>query len=146
MKDLEITREVTLPHLPPWTKLSHLKLDKVILDRPKAEYTSEELKALTMAKIQSFATEVTIYTDGSTNEAQEKGGAGVFIEDASGLPLLKASFPAGKLCSSYTGECVAFLRELEWLQERRLSSLVCTDSLLLHSALAKTTGKIEIPG
>ena len=137
MKNLNITRETTSPHLPPWISLDRLTLDKVLLDRPKAEYTSEELKELSMAKIRSFTTEVTIYTDGSTDELQERGGAGVFIEDAMGLPMLEASFPAGKLCSSYTGECVAMLRALEWLQERRLSSLVCTDSLSLHSALSQ---------
>ena len=97
MKNLNIARETTSPHLPPWISLDRLTLDKVLLDRPKAEYTSEELKHLSMAKIRSFTTEVTIYTDGSTDELQERGGAGVFIEDAMGLPMLEASFPAGKL-------------------------------------------------
>ena len=50
-----------------------------------------------------------IYIDGSTDDLQDNGRAGVFIEDASGLPMLEASFPAGKLCSSYTRECVALL-------------------------------------
>ena len=145
MKDLDIVRDTTSPHLPPWMNLHQLILDKVSLNRPKAEYTSVELKELSMAKIQSFTTEVTIYTDGSTDESQEKGGAGVFIEDASGLPMLEASFPAGKLCSSYTGECVAMLRALEWLQEHQFSSLICTDSHSLHSALAQNDWRDRDP-
>ena len=117
--------------------LHQLRLDKVILNRPKAEYTSEELKELSMAKIQSFKTEVTIYTDGSTDELQENGGAGVFIEHESGLPMLEASFSIGKLCFSYTGECVAMLHAFELLQEHQFQSLICTDSQSPHSALAQ---------
>ena len=82
--------------------LHQLRLEKVILNRSKAEYTSDELKEHSMAKIRSFTTEVTIYKDGSTDELQERGGAGVFIEGALGPPILEASFHAGKLCSSYT--------------------------------------------
>ena len=145
MKDLNIVRETTLPHLPPWTRLDQLKLDKVLLDRPKSEYKSDELRELSMAKIRSFTTDVIIYTDGSTDDLQENGGAGVFIEDASGLPMLEASFPAGKLCSSYTGECVALLRALEWLQDHHKSSLVCTDSLSLHSALSQNNWRDRDP-
>lgn len=137
MKDLNIVRETTSPHLPPWIRLDQLKLDKVLLDRPKSEYKSNELRELSMAKIRSFTTDVVIYTDGSTDDLQENGGAGVYIENASGLPMLEASFPAGKLCSSYTGECVALLRDLEWLQVHRKSSLVCTDSLSFHSVLSQ---------
>ena len=85
-----------------------------------------------MAKIRSFTTDVIVYTDVSTDDLQENGGAGVFIENASGLPMLEASFIAGKLFSSYTGECAALLRALEWLQNHHESSLICTDSLSFH--------------
>ena len=98
-----------------------------------------------MAEIRSFTTDVIVYTDGSTDDLQENGGAGVFIEHASGLSMLETSFPAGQLCSSYTGKCVALLRALERLQDHHKSSPICTDSLSLHSVLSQNNWRDRDP-
>ena len=52
---------------------------------------------------------------------------------------------AGKLCSSYTGECVALIHAPEWLQEQWHNALICTDSLSLHSALEQNNHKDRDP-
>ena len=70
MRNLSIDKEITTPHLPPWKKPEKLLLDRVILDKSKQEYTSTELLQLATAKITSIKRELTIYTDGSTDEKQ----------------------------------------------------------------------------
>ena len=52
---------------------------------------------------------------------------------------------AGKLCLSYTGECVALLHALSWFKEHRQDALICTDSLSLHSALEQNNHKDRDP-
>ena len=145
MRNLAIDRDITTPDLPPWKKPENLLLDRVVLDKPKQEYTSAELLQLASAKIESIERELTIYTDGSTDENQENGGAGVYIEDLHHESIYEASLAAGKLCSSYTGECVALLHALEWLQEHHHNALICTDSLSLHSALEQNNHKDRDP-
>ena len=145
MRTLEIARDTTTPPLPPWKVAESLVLDMVPLEKPKQEYSDEELLALSMDKITSITSEVTIYTDGSTDSSQKNGGAGIYIKDAQGRSLLEASFAAGKFCSSYSGECVAMLRTMEWLQENPQTSLICTDSLSLHSALSDNNWKDKDP-
>ena len=83
-----------------------------------------------MQKIGMIQTDVKIFTDGSTDEDQKNGGGEVYIESASLAGVLhQAKFPAGKLCSSYTGECVALLEALKWLLENPKTSLIWTESL-----------------
>ena len=72
----------------------------------------EHLKQIMMEKIQSMEPNLTIYTHGSTSEEQENGGAGVTIWDSNDNLLGEISVPAGALCSSYTGECVALLEAI----------------------------------
>ena len=137
MKNMHIVRDITTPHLPPWKGLENLTVDAVPLEKPKEEYLPEELKRISLEKIESINRELTIYTDGSTSGDQENGGAGVVIYDNSGRTILEASYPAGGLCSSYSGECVALLHALEWLSENKKTSLICTDSLSLQGALSQ---------
>ena len=145
MSKINVHREISTPNLPPWKKLN-LTTDKVPLEKPKGDYSEEELLQISTEKIESINRELTIFTDGSTDEKQENGGAGVYVEDRSGTPIYEASFAAGKLCSSYTGECrVAFLRALEWLQQHLHEALICTDSLSLHSALEENNYKDRDP-
>ena len=88
-----------------------------------------------MEQIESIHAEYKIYTDGSTDANQENGGAGIYIEGALGTVVREESVVAGKFCSSYTGECVAFLRALEWIQQQEqirvgpLNILVSSDSM-----------------
>ena len=39
----DLSRDTTSPHLPPWNKAENLKIERVTLDKPKNEYTEEEL-------------------------------------------------------------------------------------------------------
>ena len=96
MGNWDVTRDVTTPPLPPWKEAENLILDMVELEKPKQEYTEEELLRLSMNKINSITSNIVIYTDGSTDGSQENGGAGVYIENEQGNTLLQTSFDAGK--------------------------------------------------
>ena len=145
MEKLNIKRDVTTGHLPPWRRFNNLTLDKVPLSKPKEDHTEEELFNIAMEKIGTIHSDVRIFTDGSTGGDQTNGGAGVYIESNEGRIIHQASYPAGKLCSSYTGECVAMLEALKWLLENPQTSLICTDSLSLHGALASNNWKDKDP-
>jgi ribonuclease HI len=138
--------EYTQPSAP-WRNLSRLTVEYVNLDRKKSEYQPEELKALTLEKIATYDADYYIYTDGSTNGRQEQGGAGMFIEDWTGETVAEKSFPAGKYCSSYTGECVGMLEAVKWTkaaeanQAEPLKVLVCSDSKSMADALHKNHWK-----
>ena len=81
MADLDIKREETTPHLPPWRQFENLIVDRVPLDKAKEEYTKEELFSISIRKIESIPSEIRIFTDGSTIGTQKDGGAGIHIED-----------------------------------------------------------------
>ncbi len=91
---------------------------KVGLEKKKAECTEEQLKAIATAKINSYVVNYRIFTDGSTDGKQTNGGAGTYIEDADGREVATYEEPAGALCSSYGGECVAMLRACKWIREK----------------------------
>ena len=138
MKDWDIPRDTTTPPLPPWREMKNLTLDRVKLDRKKGDYSPEELKQISQRCIDELETEIIIWTDGSTAGDQRNGGAGFMVESRSGNLIHEESHPAGKLCSSYTGECIAMLRALQWIQRNSPKSCtICTDSLSLHQSLAK---------
>ena len=132
-----ITRDVTTPHLEPWLRLANLTFASVPLSKRKDQYTKEELKKLTIDKINSLGIDTHIFTDGSTDSNQQCGGAGLFIKTADGTPLHEECRAAGALCSSYTGECVALLMACEWLERQPSPAnyLICTDSKSLLDAL-----------
>ena len=102
----------------PWVQYNNVMIDKVKLTKKKTEYTNEQLKALATAKIESYTTNYKIYTDGSTDGKQVNGGAGTHVEDAQGREVARYEDPAGKLCSSYGGECVAMHRACTWIKEK----------------------------
>ena len=142
--------ERNLPGIPPWEEMTNLSIEAVTLEKPKAEYTEAELKERAVIKIASFRANYTIYTDGSTDSNQENGGAGVFIHDEENNTILEEAKPAGKLCSSYAGECAALFHALTWMKEtsndktthpERLHFLVCTDSRSLCDALRHVSWK-----
>jgi ribonuclease HI len=145
MDSLNIEREETTPPMVPWAKLTNVITDAVALEKKKSEHSEDELRTLSLRKINSIATVNRIYTDGSTNEHQENGGAGIFVETEGGEVLYEASFPAGKWCSSYTGECVAALKALEWIRDNPADCLICTDSLSLQQAIATNDWKDRDP-
>ena len=71
------------------------------------EYREKELKRLALEKIGQFSPDFYIFTDGSTNSDQENGGAGMYVEDFMGEPVVEKSLAAGLYGSSYTGNVLA---------------------------------------
>ena len=94
----------------------NLQFDTVTLTKPKEQHSKEELKLKTDNKLAQMEADTIIWTDGSTNGRQEKGGAGVFIQNTRNGSTERMSFPAGEICSSFGAEGVALLRALEWLE------------------------------
>ena len=104
-----------------------------------------------LRKIEETPTAYRICTDGSTDGRQENGGAGVESND--GKEIYSVSVPAGVYCSSYTGECVAFLQALKWFEKEEVNwgeeeenkVLVCTDSMSLVKSLENNYWKDKDP-
>ena len=129
------------PPLPPWRETG-LTFEEIKLEKKKGEYSAEELRRLTEARIKDLDTEVVIYTDGSTDGNQNRGGAGVYVQDRRGDREERMSFAAGEICSSYGAESVALLRALEWIEEHQVkTATICTDSMSVHKALANDDWK-----
>ena len=140
MQEMQFDRATTRIETPPWRK-SPFEFDAVNLVMRKEKYSQPELKRKSMEKIVNLDSEIIVYSDGSTNGKQEKGGAGVYIEDTRTGEKHEFSYPAGKLCSSYSSECLGLLKALEWIQCNPGSSTICTDSLSLQQALQNNKWK-----
>ena len=135
LMEKEYKSEEIKPPLEPW-KATTLRFDAVPLSKPKDQYTNEELKALTEQKLDTIKAEIFIWTDGSTNSSQERGGAGVYIQDKVTGESSRHSYPAGELCSSFGAEGVAMFRALEWIVKNTTRPVaICTDSLSVHAVL-----------
>ena len=81
--------------------------------------------------------EVIIFTDGSTDGDQNRGGAGVHIQDRRNNNIVNLRYAAGEICSSYGAEGVALYRAVEWLSVNKpRTATICTDSMSLHKALS----------
>lgn len=86
--------------------------------------------------------------DGSTSGNQEKGGAGVCVEDSKGHPVAEFRQPAGARCSSYGGECVAMHTAATWIEskeiesEKSVSFMILTDS----ESLVELSGQQNMEG
>ena len=138
---LQYKVEELKPPLPPWRSTGFL-FDAVELAKKKDQYTTEELRLLTEEKVGKLDSEVIIYTDGSTDGNQNRGGAGVYIVDRRTGNEIRRSFAAGEICSSYAAENVALLRALEWLEVNSAeTATICTDSMSIHEALANDDWK-----
>ena len=146
-----LVRDTTSAPLEPWLEFPNLSFEKVHLERKKEDYSELELNRLSTEKIDSLNISVRIYTDGSTDRKQKNGGAGIYIEkvDPSGTTsvLFEDCWPAGSLCSSYTGECVALLRALEWIESNQVADeyLIATDSKSLQDSLISNDWKDPDP-
>ena len=68
------------PPLPPW-KETKFQFEEVKLKKRKEDHTTEELKLLADEAVEMIESEVIIFTDGSTDGNQNRGGAGVYIRD-----------------------------------------------------------------
>ena len=129
------------PPLAPWRE-TKLQFEEVKMCKRKEEYTVQELKQMADESVGKIETEVIIFTDGSTDGSQNKGGAGVYIKDRRTDQEMRLCYAAGEICSSYGAEGVALLRALEWIQNNKPSSAtICTDSMSIHRALANDDWK-----
>ena len=135
MKEFEHIKRAGKPVLtPPWRK-TKVEFQRVELEKRKSEYTEVELREMSTAKINELQVKYKIYTDGSTNGKQEKGGAGVYVTDSEDKEIHKAFFAAGAVCSSFQAECVAMEKAVDWLLENSGDSAVITDSMSMVEAL-----------
>ena len=135
-------------HLP-WGTFENISLRKVQLNKKKSAYLPLELQEIANQQIREVEADVYLYTDGSTSGNQERGGAGVYIEDQQGHPLAEFREPAGARCSSYGGECVAMLKATAWIEDREQVSeqsaryMILTDSESLVNSLENRTWKVK---
>ena len=73
-KSTEICREIKGNEgICPWTVTNNICTEKVKLEKKKAEYTEEQLRAIATAKIESVVVNYRIFTDGSTDGNQGQG-------------------------------------------------------------------------
>ena len=129
------------PPLPPWRE-TNLRFAEVQLEQRKDQYSVEELKRRADERVNEITSDVVIFTDGSTDGNQNRGGAGVFIHDKRSDVEERLCYPAGEICSSYGAEGVALLRALEWLEKAKVkTATICTDSMSLFKALANDDWK-----
>ena len=133
----------------PWETFDNVSLKKVKLSKKKSEYLPAELQQIAEDQIREVEADVYLFTDGSTSGNQEKGGAGVHIEDHQGQQIADFHEPAGAKCSSYGGECVAMLRAALWIREREKESeqsaryMILTDSESLVNSLENPSWKVK---
>ena len=61
----EVCKSVNRPDQQPspWTQFSNVNVEKVTLEKRKAEYTAEQLRQLSLDKINTFVVNYRIYTD-----------------------------------------------------------------------------------
>ena len=133
----QMNRETPKTTTNPMMKLS-ATMTAVELKKSKDQYTLPELARETELKIAEVDADIELYTDGSTSGKQQNGGAGIFAQDRNGNTVHEDFKPAGALCSSYDGECVAMLMALEWIEERNQPEqhyAIFTDSLSLVTSI-----------
>ena len=135
-----LKRPITPGPSPPW-KTTKLLFEQVALEKKKNEYSGEELRDLAMDKIQSIEAEYRLYTDGSTDGNQEKGGAGLSIMNGADEIIEEACFPAGALCSSFAAECMAMSKALDWIQQHPTTCVIISDSMSMLQALKSNDWK-----
>jgi ribonuclease HI len=110
-----INRKTEPTSIPPWNRLN-ISISRVDLVKKKVEYPTEQLKRMTEEKIEEIGADLRIFTDGSTSGRQSNGGAGFVALDRNDNVVHEECKPAGKLCSSFDGECVAVLAALQWIK------------------------------
>ena len=125
----ECNRSTEKARVDPMTPLN-IEMTEVKLEKKKDEYNEQQLRERTELKIAEIDADIEIYTDGSTSGNQQKGGAGIFVQNREGACLLEMSKPAGSLCSSYDGEAVACIEALRWIktQDEGKTHAIYTDS------------------
>ena len=70
----------------------------------------------------------------------------MFIQTRTGETVMEASYPAGEYCSSYTGECVAALKAVEWIKEQEKGRFaICTDSKSLYELILNDNWRDQDP-
>ena len=112
-----------------------------MLPGTRDEYSATELRERAQRIIHAKRPDITIYTDGSAQGDQTKGGAGVYIENAEGGVIWRSSEPAGLLSSSFNAEAKAADDALNWIAEENLAErniLLLTDSKSLVEAVQNT--------
>ena len=135
MKDFSsVCRAPKPPVAPPW-KVTTIDFQAVELEGKKSDYSEDELRERSIKAIQDLQAMHLVYTDGSTNANQEKGGAGVYATNIEGEEVHAAHYPAGEMCSSFQAECIAMERALDWIAVNPGECAIITDSMSMWMAL-----------
>ena len=95
---LATEEERNIPQMTPWYKPDNLEVAWVEFEKPKAEYSEQQLKQQTLDTIINYAVDYTIYTDGSIDANQMNRGAGILSSMQTTTPIMEKSPPAGSLC------------------------------------------------
>jgi hypothetical protein len=118
---LDAQREDLLPHAPcpPWESAQGIITinDDLLTSTRRTDPSSRRYKAAVDTLASLDPADIAIWSDGSAVEATKNGGAGVYIHEREGGPT-DVVLPAGKLCSSYRAEAVAFREGAKWLSEQ----------------------------
>ena len=129
----------------PWARKNYTINTDVAGVATKKDLTAEALLAKTLACLDRYSADITIYTDGSAGDCAN-GGSGFVV--ATGTPqspdvLVRGHAAGGSVCSSYTTEVKALTIGLISAQDvicqlglQSPNVLVCTDSLSALSRLA----------
>ena len=119
---------------PPW-RGAGIDIQMVELEKKKGEYSETELLEKSLSKIEEIKVVHRLYTDGSTDGKQEKGGAGFYVTNDKEEEIHQAQFPAGEMCSSFQAECVAMSHALDWIADNPADSVIITDSQSMVMAI-----------
>ena len=106
--------------VPPWEETTGVKI-KTELPDGSSKKDEDQIKLVRSAektiKEESEEADVEIYTDGSVQEGQRKGGSGCWLKYRTGEEK-EITKPAGEICSSFRAEAIAIQEGLKEIEKR----------------------------
>ena len=122
---------------PPWSRPPP---DPTAMTDVSKSMSRDQQLAATLAAIEDTdPTDIQVYTDGSTHEDTNDGGAGMVVMNGEDI-IERWHVPTGRWSSSYQAEKSAMVRAISWLDEYKdwQSALVLCDSMSLVETLANS--------
>ena len=121
----------------PWQETSGIQITAKPPNMPKRTEAPELRKQRALEATDKYQTDVTVWTDGSVQENQQNGGAGIFLIDNLQNTSHDMKQPAGAICSSTRAELVAIETALSNLPESYKNLVLYTDSIAALQTLQK---------
>ncbi|XP_035984330.1 uncharacterized protein LOC118557933 [Fundulus heteroclitus] len=123
LNQLDICQTVPLTTIPPWI-LPDAKVDLALLEKKEKEKYHIMNKYIVLEHLNKYYNYIQIYTDASKNTSNRVGIA--FIIPQFHIKIGKRISDG---VSVYTGEMLALLLAVQWVEEvRPLKSIICSDS------------------